>query len=215
MKKRIFVLIGTPGSGKGTQAELLKRKFNLKHYSVGSILRREISQKTKIGKQAEAFVNAGRLVPDNIISTVVFKRLNQDSTEIILDGFPRNLAQAKLLDKYLESKNRTIFILEINLSRKQMGQRVSGRLSCECGEIYHRDFKPPKKKGVCDICKKKLQIRSDSDMEVAQRRFVIYEKETKPVIKYYRLNQKKYYYRKIRGNQAIERVFEDILKAIK
>ncbi len=215
MKKRIFVFIGPPGSGKGTQAEILKKKFNLKHYSVGSILRREITKKTVLGKKVDSYVKSGKLVPDKIIAELMFKKMDQDSTEIILDGFPRNLTQTRLLDGYLAIKKRTVYIIEITLFPKNVLQRVSGRLYCECGEIFHQEFKPPLKKGICDRCKKKLQARSDADPKVAQARLLIYEKETKPAIKYYRQNKDRYCYAKINGNQTIEKVHRDILAVIK
>jgi adenylate kinase len=215
MEKRIFVFIGPPGSGKGTQAELLKKKFNLKHYSVGSILRREIVKKTVLGKAVDTYVQSGRLVPDKIIAELMFKKMDQDSTEIILDGFPRNLTQTRLLDGYLAIKKRDIYIIEITLPPKKVLQRVSGRLFCECGEIFHQEFKPPLKKGICDVCKKKLQSRSDANPKVAQARLLIYEKETKPAIKYYRQNKDRYCYTKINGNQKIAAVYKDILSAIK
>jgi len=192
----------------------LKREFNLKHYSVGSILRKEIAKKTVLGKKVEDYVRAGKLVPDFIIAELMFKKMNQDSTEIILDGFPRNLNQAKLLDKYLFEKDREVFVIEITLPPKQVINRVAGRLYCECGEIYHQEFKTPRKPGICDVCKNKLQVRSDSDPAVAKKRLGIYKEETKPAITFYRKNRR-YIYGKIDGNRTIKQVNKDINKLIK
>lgn len=175
-----IVLLGSPGSGKGSQAELLREKFNLKHIPSGEILRKEIRAKTIIGKKIELLLKKGNLAPDDLVDSIISKRIKRRDN-FVLDGYPRRLAQAKFLDSI--AKIDKVFLLEV--SRESIIKRLSNRRVCSCGETYNLVTKKPKKDLICDRCKKKLYHRDDDKPDAVRKRLNIYEIETMPVINYY------------------------------
>jgi adenylate kinase len=217
LMRRIFILIGPPGSGKGTQAGGLIEKLRKKpkYFSVGEILRKEIEKGTDLGRQVERFVDKGLLVPDEIISEVIIKRIRVERGDIILDGFPRTLSQALILEKYLAEKETKNIVIEIALPKEQIIlERISGRRYCPNGHLFHLKFDPPKKANICDYCGEKLKIRADADPKVIKERLKIYHKETKPLIKYYQ-GHHNYKFLKIDGSKEIKRVHDTLMKKIR
>lgn len=213
--KQIIILIGGPGSGKGTQAELLAKKMGIQVLSPGTILRKAIEKKTVIGKKAAPYIKKGILVPDDIVSSLVIKRIAKIRKGIILDGFPRNQVQVKLLGDYLKNQNTKNLVIEVAIPLRTAIKRISGRLTCNnCGESYHVEYKPPRRKNICDQCGKRLIVRSDSKEKVVKTRWQIYRYETKPIADYYKQNRH-YLYRKVDGTKDIETVFESVYNIVK
>lgn len=211
--RKLFILVGPPGSGKGTQSELLTKELNINYYSVGEILRNEVANKTKLGKEVVPFLKAGTLAPDDLIARIMFNKLKNSRKSLIFDGFPRNLKQAKLLDEEVKQLEISKVVIEIDLPVSKIIERISGRRYCVCGKTYHLKYKPTKIKGVCDKCGKKLKVRSDAKPEVVKERIKIYNKKTRPIINFYKDNNG-YVYRHIDGDQAIPKVHDDIRKII-
>ena len=185
-----LILLGPPGSGKGTQGERLQEDFRLPYYATGDILRAAVKEGTEIGKQAKEFMDRGDLVPDEVIIGVIAERVQQQEAAdgFILDGFPRTVPQAEALDEKMKQLERemTAAIL-IDVSEEEVIRRLSGRRTCEenPGHIYHVEFDPPKEEGVCDIDGAKLTVRDDDKPEVVKNRLVQYREKTKPLIDYY------------------------------
>ncbi|MBT5338813.1 nucleoside monophosphate kinase [Candidatus Falkowbacteria bacterium] len=215
-KQVIVIFIGPPGSGKGTQAKLLADKFNYTDLSSGKLFREEVQKKTKIGKQIKPFMDKGFLVSDEITTEMMIKKISRLRKPIILDGFPRNLNQSKILDEYLQKhKNKyKIVIVEVKLTEKQVSQRILGRLECACGRIFHEQLNLPSNKGICDICGSKLQTRSDAKVSVVKTRMQIYKYETAPILKFYK-KEKYYRFYQVEGDKKVNEVFKQLEKIIK
>ena len=214
-KKKIIILVGAPGSGKGTQAELLAKKMNMEILSPGAIFRKEVEKGSVIGKKAGPFMKKGLLVRDDIVCSVIINRIKKIDKSIILDGFPRNQVQAKVLGDFLKNQNTTSLVIEIALPLKTALKRISGRLSCNsCGESFHVDFKPPTQNKTCDKCGNKLVVRSDSKEKIVKTRWQIYQYATKPIVAYYKTN-KHYSYQKVDGTKLIPEVFVEIFDIVK
>ncbi len=185
-----LILLGPPGGGKGTQGERLQEDFRLPYYATGDILRAAVKEGTEIGKQAKEYMDRGDLVPDEVIIGVIAERLQQDeaSDGFILDGFPRTVPQAEALDTKMKELGRelTAAIL-IDVPEGEVVRRLGGRRTCEKnpGHIYHLDFDPPEKEGVCDIDGGKLIVRDDDEPEVIKNRLATYREKTEPLIDYY------------------------------
>lgn len=180
-----LILLGPPGIGKGTQAEILSAKFSIPKISTGDMFREEIKRKTQLGQDASSYMRRGELVPDNIVMAIVRKRLSESDCRkgFVLDGFPRTLTQAGDLEKIAKSD----MVINLSAPKKDLIERMAGRLTCRnCGQIYHLKHSPPEKRGVCDSCNGKLYQREDQKTEVVAKRIEIYEKQTKPLISYYR-----------------------------
>jgi len=207
-----LVFLGPPGVGKGTYAEALSKRYNIPHISTGDIFREEIRKGTELGKKVKSYVERGELVPDEIVIEVVKKRLSQPDCErgFILDGFPRTLNQAIALDKV----TRIDLAFNFVAPKSVIIERLSGRRICKrCGAIYHVKFNPPKKPGICDICGGSLYQREDDKPEVIEERLKIYEKQSAPIVDYYR---KKGILVEVDASRSKEEVIkncEDILKA--
>jgi adenylate kinase len=185
-----LILLGPPGAGKGTQAKLLEEKRGLKQLSTGEMLRAAVASGTAYGKQAKAVMDRGDLVSDDIVIAIIADRLNAPDVKkgFILDGFPRNTAQAEALDAMLKSKGLKLDrVIEMKVDDEALVERISGRYTCaKCGKGYHDKFERPKKPGVCDICGSTEFIRRADDNEKTVRdRLGIYNKQTAPLIAYY------------------------------
>ena len=184
-----LIILGAPGSGKGTSATYLREKYNLAHISTGDIFRANIKGGTPLGIEAKSYIDKGQLVPDSLTVSMVEDRLSQDDCNkgYILDGFPRTIAQAEALDEMLSKKGEKIdAVLSIIVDDETIKGRVSGRRVCEkCGASYNVRFKPTKVEGVCDECGGKVVQRADDTAETVAARLETYYKNTKPLIDFY------------------------------
>lgn len=189
-----IILLGPPGAGKGTQAKHLAEKLNVSHISTGDILRQNVSEGTDLGKKAVDFMHKGLLVPDDIVAQMLVKRLDQPDVKdgFILDGYPRNLNQAKTLDEMLKRRNMEIdLVFYLDTSESVIIQRLSGRLVCNvCGANFHIKNMPPKSDMACDNCGGGLYQRPDDKEETIKKRLEVYNKETASLIKYYETKNK-------------------------
>ncbi len=204
----ILVLLGPPGSGKGTQAELLAQKMGFVHYSTGEVFREEMRKKTPLGMKVAEFVSRGDLVPDEVVIAVVEKFVKDNSQNpIVFDGFPRTIPQAQGLDEILiKNQLKLTLVVLIDLRDEEVVLRLSSRRQCRaCGKIYNLTFSPPKKNGTCDECGGELYQRQDDKEETVRERLEVYKNQTRPLIDYY---QKKKILRRIDGALGRERVFE-------
>ena len=181
-----LILLGAPGAGKGTQAEILCKEFSIPTISTGNILRAAIKNGTPTGMKAKAFMDAGKLVPDDVIIGVITERLAEPdcANGYILDGVPRTIAQAEALEKAGITFDD---VVSIEISDQEIEERMAGRRVCEhCGASYHVVAVPPKQEGVCDKCGGKLVRRHDDDPEVVEQRLVVYHNETEPLKDFYK-----------------------------
>lgn len=189
-----IILLGPPGAGKGTQAKSLAKKLNLPHISTGDLLRQNVKEETALGKQAKDFMEKGLLVPDELMAQMLMQRLGQPDIQkgFILDGYPRNISQAKTLDKMLSDRHLDIDIVAyLETSESVIIQRLGGRLVCAaCGANFHIKNMPPKKEGVCDYCNGKLNQRTDDKEETVKKRLQVYRQEVTSLIEYYKEKQK-------------------------
>jgi adenylate kinase len=180
-----LILFGAPGSGKGTMGDLIQRDFNYTKISTGDILRAEILEDTANGRKAKSFMEAGGLVPDELVIELVRQRLERGDLDsgYIMDGYPRTLSQAQALSAVACESEKAIFI---EVSESEAVERLLSRLTClECGAIYNQITKPPKKAGICDICGGVVERRSDDNEQAVRQRFRVYAERTLPVIEYY------------------------------
>jgi adenylate kinase len=184
-----LVLLGPPGSGKGTQGERLQDDFRLPYYATGDILREAVRDETDIGKQAQEYMDRGDLVPDEVIIGVITDRINSDEAQdgFILDGFPRTVPQAEALDEAMDGLGRDISAaVLIDVPDEEVVRRLSGRRICaKKGHVFHVDFDPPKNEDVCDVCGARLLIRDDDKPEVVNHRLGTYHEKTEPLVGYY------------------------------
>ena len=181
-----LILLGPPGAGKGTQAERLIDDFDVPYYATGDILRAAVKDETELGKKAKKFMDRGDLVPDDLICEVIMERLDSPEAAdgFILDGFPRTLGQAEVLQKGLDRLGRRLTAaLLLDASDEEVIRRLSGRRICvKNGHLYHIEFDPPKREGVCDQDGSRLIQRDDDKPETIQRRLEVYHKETSPLV---------------------------------
>jgi adenylate kinase len=184
-----IVLLGAPGSGKGTQAEQICRQFKLMHIATGDLFRENLKNQTELGRLAKTYMDKGELVPDDVTAAMLRERLAQPDTEggIILDGFPRTLPQAESLTEIMASAGRRIGgVLYIKVSDEELVNRLSGRWICRnCQTPFHTKFNPPAKEGVCDACGGELYQRNDDKPETVRARLKTFHKQTAPLIDYY------------------------------
>ncbi len=180
-----LILLGAPGAGKGTQAEIISEKYNIPTISTGNIIRAALKNGTEMGLKAKSYIDAGNLVPDDVVIGIIKERLAEDDCEngFILDGFPRTIPQAEALDKM----NFNIdYALSIEVADSEIVKRMSGRRVCEkCGASYHTEFKKPAKDGICNVCEGKLVIRKDDEPETVMNRLNVYHEQTEPLKDYY------------------------------
>jgi adenylate kinase len=189
MKRRI-VLLGPPGSGKGTVAARLEERFKLEHLSTGQWFRREMQQGTKLGESARQYIERGELVPDEIVLGLIEHWVTPELLEqgFLFDGFPRTRAQAEALDRFCAEKSAPLeLVLYLHLSEDVILERITGRRVClSCGKVYHVRTLPPVSPGICDVCGSKLVQRTDDTEEVVKNRLVFYQKVTEPLVDYYK-----------------------------
>jgi adenylate kinase len=184
-----LVLLGPPGAGKGTQAERLVEDFGLPYYSTGIILREAVAEESELGKEAKKYMDEGELVPDELINRVIAERLDSGEADngFLLDGFPRTIGQAEMLEETLEGRGRELSgVLLIEAPDDEVVRRLSGRRTCaKNSHVYHVDFDPPKNEGVCDQDGSRLIQRDDDKPETVRKRLAVYHDQTEPLIKWY------------------------------
>ncbi len=206
-----LVLLGAPGAGKGTQAKKLIEKYGIPQISTGDILRKAVADGTPLGKEAKSYMDKGELVPDSVVIGLVKERLAQDDCKkgYILDGFPRNTAQAETLDQVLAQMNAPLDVaLVVDVDKDDLMKRLTGRRTCRgCQQMYNIHFSPPKKEGVCDKCGGELYQRDDDKEETIKNRLDVYEKSTAPLIDYY---AKKNILKTVKGVGSIDDIFNNI-----
>lgn len=183
-----LIFLGPPGSGKGTQAELLESRFGLKKISTGDILRDAIRKGTELGKLAKEHINRGELVPDDVVVALVEEVLQKIPDGYILDGFPRTIEQAKRLDRILEKLGKKLNAAVLfAVSDEEIIRRLSARRICpKCHAVYNMETKPPKNDEICDICGTPLEMRDDDKPETVRRRIEVYRRNTEPLVNFYR-----------------------------
>jgi len=185
-----LIFLGAPGVGKGTQADLIAAKFGLPKISTGDILREAVRNKTPMGVQAKACMDQGKLVPDSVVVGIVRDKLAEPicARGFLLDGFPRTVPQAEELTALLKARGLQIDrVINVSVPREDIVRRLTGRRSCpKCQAVFHVEFTPPKRGGVCDRCGGELMQRSDDTRETVENRLVVYEEQTAPLIAYYR-----------------------------
>ena len=184
-----IIMLGAPGAGKGTQAKMIADKYSVPHISTGDIFRANIKNGTELGMEAKKYMDQGLLVPDELTVKILLDRVAQDDCKngYVLDGFPRTIPQAEVLDKALAELDETIdFAIDVNVPDENIINRMSGRRAClACGATYHITHVPPKQEGICDRCGKELVLRDDDKPETVKNRLEIYHEQTQPLIDFY------------------------------
>jgi len=211
----IIVFVGAPGSGKGTHARRTAERCGLEHVSTGDLLRDAVEKKTEVGTKAEEFMQAGKLVPDEIMMNLVSELLDDPDrpSGVVFDGFPRTLAQAEGLDELLDERGmRVDRVLLVDISEDEAVERMALRISCsKCGAVYNLKSNPPENEGVCDECGGKLEVRPDDREETVRARFKEFRKLTEPVIDYYRSGG---LLKSVRTSGPVEEVAKNVAAAI-
>jgi adenylate kinase len=206
-----LILLGPPGAGKGTQAERIAASYKVPHISTGDIFRAAIKEGTPLGNKAKSFLDAGELVPDEVVIGIVTERIDGSDCQkgFLLDGFPRTIPQADALNEYLASENRKLDrVINIAVDPESLVRRLSGRRVCrDCGAPYHVETKREKVSGLCDICGGELYQRDDDQEETIRKRLAVYQNQTEPLISYY---QKKGLLLTVDGGLSIDQVWEEI-----
>lgn len=210
-----LILLGAPGSGKGTQAKFLVKQYSIPQISTGDILREEVKSGTVLGLKAKEYMDRGLLVPDEVVVGMVEERIKKDDckTGFILDGFPRTVAQADALGMTLLRMNEALSrVVLVTVDEEELVRRLTGRRICEkCGAGYHVMFDPPKQEGVCDKCQGRLYQRDDDKESTIRNRLKVYTNQTAPLIDYY---QKKQILSMVDGMGSIEEIFKRINKTL-
>lgn len=206
-----IVMLGAPGAGKGTQAQMIAEKFGIPHISTGDIFRANIKNGTELGKKAKAFMDAGQLVPDELTVELLLDRVKAEDCAkgYILDGFPRTIPQAQVLTDTLARTGENIdFAINVDVPDENIVLRMSGRRSCpKCGASYHVSFIPPRQEGICDVCGSALIQRADDKPETVQNRLTVYHEQTQPLIDFY---EKKGVLHTVDGTKDMKEVFDAI-----
>ena len=184
-----IIMLGAPGAGKGTQAKMIADKYQIPHISTGDIFRENIKNGTELGKEAKTYMDKGELVPDELTVRILLDRVAQPDCEngYVLDGFPRTIPQAEVLDQELSKRNETIdYAINVEVPDENIVRRMSGRRACvNCGATYHIVHVPPKQEGICDKCGKELILRDDDKEETVKNRLNVYHEQTQPLIDFY------------------------------
>lgn len=210
-----IVLLGAPGAGKGTQAKKLIEKYGMPQISTGDLLRAAVAAGTPLGKEAKSYMDKGELVPDSVVLGMVEERLKQDDCKkgYILDGFPRNTAQAEALDKMLALLNMSLTAaLSVDVPFDDLMKRLTGRRTCKsCGQMYNVYFKAPAKEGVCDKCSGELFQRDDDKEATIKKRLEVYSAQTEPLIGYYK---NKGILKSVSGTGSIDDIFKKVTETL-
>jgi len=210
-----IILLGGPGAGKGTQAQKLSQKYDALHIATGDILRQAVKDKTEMGLMAKSYMDKGQLVPDDVVIGIIDDRLAQPdaSAGFVLDGFPRTVPQANALDKLIAKLDISLdAVVNIDTSADVVVERLSGRRTCrDCQTVYHVTYSAPKKAGICDKCGGQLYQRDDDHEKTIRERLQVYEKQTAPLLDYYRGSGKLV---EVSGNNAIEDVYASICRSL-
>ena len=212
----IMILLGPPGAGKGTQAKRLSVALSLPHVSTGDLFREHLGHGTPLGKQAKSFMDAGRLVPDELVIDMLFDRVARPDCArgFLLDGFPRTLPQAQALEQRLgagKDKGQALRALNLRVDDATLVERATGRWTCgACGHMHHARFSPPKVAGKCDRCGAALYQRSDDTAEVVAKRLSVYRDQTQPLERFY---AERGVLTQVDGSRTPDQVFESLLRA--
>lgn len=213
--KMKIIMLGAPGAGKGTQAKMIAEKYGLPHISTGDIFRANIKNGTELGKEAKEYMDKGLLVPDELTVRLLLDRVAQDDCKngYVLDGFPRTIPQAEVLDEKLSELGEKVdYAINVDVPDENIVNRMSGRRAClSCGATYHIVSIPPKKEGICDVCGSELVLRDDDKPETVQNRLKVYHDQTQPLINFY---EKKGVLRSVDGTFPMEEVFTAITKIL-
>jgi adenylate kinase len=209
------ILLGPPGAGKGTQAQRMVDRYRIPQISTGDILRAAVKESTPLGAKAKGFMDQGKLVPDEIVIGIIAERLKAKDCDsgFILDGFPRTIPQAEALEPILAKLGKKIdHVVNIEVDSEELVRRLTGRRTCKnCGAMFHVLFQPPKKEGVCDRCGGPLYQRADDNEEAIRTRLKEYEKQTAPLIQYYRGKKT---LRSIQGVGGPDQIFGQIARVL-
>ena len=210
-----LILLGPPGAGKGTQAQMIVERYHIPQISTGDILRAAVKEGTSLGKQAKTFMDRGQLVPDEVVIGIIDERLRASDCNagFILDGFPRTTPQAEALQAILTKIRKSVdHVINIEVDPEELVRRLTGRRTCNnCGGMFHILFHPPQKEGVCDRCGGTLYQREDDGEETIRTRLKEYQKLTAPLIQYY---QNKKLLRPIQGVGGQNQIFEQIIRVL-
>jgi len=210
-----IIMLGAPGAGKGTQAQMICDKYNIPHISTGDLFRSNIKNGTELGKKAKEYMDKGQLVPDELTVELLLDRVAKDDCKdgYVLDGFPRTIPQADVLDKELTKLSDKIdYAINVEVPDENIVRRMSGRRAClKCGATYHIEHIPPKQEGICDRCGSELVQRDDDKPETVQNRLSVYHEQTQPLITYY---NGKNILKTVDGTKDMNDVFEDIVKIL-
>ena len=213
--KMKIIMLGAPGAGKGTQAKMIAEKYGLPHISTGDIFRANIKNGTELGKEAKEYMDKGLLVPDELTVRLLLDRVALDDCKngYVLDGFPRTIPQAEVLDEKLSELGEKVdYAINVDVPDENIVNRMSGRRAClNCGATYHIVSIPPKKEGICDVCASALVLRDDDRPETVQDRLKVYHEQTQPLINFY---EKKGVLRSVDGTLPMEEVFTAITKIL-
>ncbi|MBS0635777.1 MAG: adenylate kinase [Verrucomicrobia bacterium] len=210
----VIILLGPPGSGKGTQAVRISQKLAIPHISTGDIFRYNIKNATPLGLKVKEYLDAGKLVPDSVTLEMLFDRLNKDDCKngYLLDGVPRTVAQAEAIQEYLKAHPHKLLVCNLVVSDAEILKRITGRRSCTaCNKIYHIESAPPMQKETCDICKGPLTQRTDDTPAVVEERLKAYYSQTKPVEDFYKKVSQVH---DVDGAQSSDQVFNSLLKIL-
>ena len=210
-----IIMLGAPGAGKGTQAKLISEKYGIPHISTGDIFRANIKEGTDLGKEAKEYIDKGQLVPDELTVRILLDRVEKDDCKngYVLDGFPRTIPQAQVLDNEVAKLGDKIdYAIDVEVPDEIIIRRMGGRRACpKCGATYHIEHIPPKKEGICDACGEKLMLRDDDKPETVKNRLDVYHKQTQPLIDHY---SKQNILRTVDGTADMNDVFDSIVKLL-
>ena len=210
-----IIMLGAPGAGKGTQAKMIAEKYGVPHVSTGDIFRANIKEGTELGKEAKQYMDQGLLVPDELTVKILLDRVAKDDCKngYVLDGFPRTIPQAEVLDKALnELGDKIDYAIDVDVPDENIVKRMGGRRACRtCGATDHIEHVPPKKEGICDKCGSELVLRDDDKPETVKNRLSVYHEQTQPLIDFY---TEKGVLRTVDGTQDMKDVFAAIVKIL-
>ena len=211
-----IIMLGAPGAGKGTQAKMIAEKYGVPHISTGDIFRANIKNGTQLGMEAKQYMDKGLLVPDELTVKILLDRVAQDDCKkgYVLDGFPRTIPQAEVLDKALtELGDKIDYAINVDVPDENIVRRMGGRRAClSCGATYHIEHVPPTKEGICDTCGQELVLRDDDKPETVQNRLNVYHEQTQPLIEFY---QAKGVLKTVDGTVDMKDVFAAITEILK